>query len=186
MVLSLACPGDSTSEAMDQPLSLESVYRAHFKPTWRLLRRLGVPPHQLDDAAQDVFLIVHRKLGDFDPRAPLRSWIYAIALRVAKEHRRRAARSHGQSPADVLADEAPGPAQLSEVQESVRLLHLLLAELDDKKRTVFVLAELEQLSTPEIALVLEENENTVYSRLRSARKAFEAALARQRAREARR
>jgi RNA polymerase sigma-70 factor (ECF subfamily) len=186
MVASLACPGDSTSAPMDQPLSLESVYRAHFKPTWRLLRRLGVPPPQLDDAAQDVFLIVHRKLGDFDPRAPLRSWIYAIAVRVAREHRRRAARAHGQDTADALVDEAPGPAQLSELQESVRCLHGILAELDEKKRTVFVLAELEQLSAPEIASVLEENENTIYSRLRSARKEFEAALARRRARGARR
>jgi RNA polymerase sigma-70 factor (ECF subfamily) len=181
MAPSLACPGEVTAEVAHRPLTLECVYRQHFKAAWRLLRRLGVAVAQLDDATQDVFLIVHRKLDDFDSRAPLRSWIFAIAVRVASEYRRRAARGRTVALDDGIPDESPSPARLSELGESVRLLHELLAELDEKKRAVFVLSELEELSVPEIASVLGVNLNTVYSRLRSARIHFDAALSRRRA-----
>jgi RNA polymerase sigma-70 factor (ECF subfamily) len=161
--------------------TLESVYRQHFKSVWRLLRRLGVPPAQLDDAAQDVFLVVQKKLDNLDPDAALQSWVFAIAVRVASEYRRRAARGQAQVFDDTIAGLGPSPARCSEVQESVRLLHAILAELDAKKRAVFVLAELEELSAPEIARVLGTNLNTVYSRLRAAKEQFDAALARRRA-----
>ncbi len=162
------------------PLQFEAVYRQYFASVWRVLRRLGVHPAQLDDAAQDVFVVVHRRLDDFEARGTPRSWLYAIALRVASEYRKRASRRQTQPLVDV-ADSARGPSQAYELQESVRLLHLLLAELDDEKRTVFVLSELEQLTAVEIAEVLETNVNTIYSRLRVARRRFEAALHRHRA-----
>jgi len=162
-------------------MSLELVYRQHFRAVWRLLRRLGVPAAQLDDAAQDVFLIVHRKLASLDPHASVRSWVFGIAVRVASEYRRRAAYRRTDPFEDTVADDAPGPIRERELQEAVELLHALLGELDEPKRTVYVLAELEQLSVPEIADVLGENLNTVYSRLRAARIAFEQAVAQQRA-----
>ena len=165
----------------DRPLSLEEVYREHFATAWRVLRRLGVSSAQLDDATQDVFLVVKRKLHEVEPGAPIRSWIFAIAVRVAREYRRRAVRDHAEPLSDAIRDGAPGPARLTELQQSIRLLHELLLELDEKKRTVFVLSELEQLSTPEIATVLAVNVNTVYSRLRSAKLEFDAALRRHRA-----
>ncbi len=181
MAPSLAHAALPAVEGLPRPVTLESAYREHFKVVWRVLRRLGVPAAQLDDAAQDVFLVVHRKLDGFDARAPLRSWILAIALRVASDYRRRALRARAHELDEALAAGAPNPAQQSEMQESVRLLHAVLAELDDKKRSVFVLSELEQLSVPEIAAVLGVNLNTAYSRLRAARKQFEAALSRRRA-----
>jgi len=159
-----------------RPTSLEAIYRQHFSATWRILRRLGVPDEQLDDATQDVFLVVHRRLGEFDPRSPLKSWIFAIAVRVASDYRRRAARRRTEPLDEAIQDTAPCPARMSELQESVRLLHEVLDTLDEGKRVVFVLAELEQLTVPEIATVLGVNLNTVYSRLRSGRKQFEAAL----------
>ena len=180
-VLSLTCSEAFGAERVHLPPSLESVYREHFKAVWRVLRRLGVAPPQLDDAAQDVFLVVHRKLAGVDASAPLRSWIFAISVRVASEYRRRSGRRRTEPLDDVFASAAPGPAQQTELLEEVRLLEALLAELDEKKREVFVLAELEQLSVPEIAAALEVNANTVYSRLRSARQHFDAALARRRA-----
>jgi RNA polymerase sigma-70 factor (ECF subfamily) len=176
MAPSVTFPADVAPEARCRPESLEAVYREHFSTTWRVLRRLGVPEAQLDDATQDVFLVVHRKLDAFDARSPLRSWIVAIAVRVASEYRRRGARRRTEQLDEAIPDAAPDPAQVSEMQESVRLLHEVLNTLDEKKRTVFVLAELEQLSVPEITQVLGVNLNTVYSRLRSARKEFEAAL----------
>ncbi|HMI93502.1 MAG TPA: sigma-70 family RNA polymerase sigma factor, partial [Polyangiales bacterium] len=103
------------------------------------------------------------------------------AVRVASEYRRRAARRRTEALDDTIADRAPTPAQNSELQESVQLLHDILGELDEAKREVYVLSELEQLSVPEIAGVLGANLNTVYSRLRSARRQFDAALQRRRA-----
>jgi RNA polymerase sigma-70 factor, ECF subfamily len=174
MVSSLTYPAGAATEAGCQPVSLEAVYREHFSATWRVLRRLGVEQAQLDDATQDVFLVVHKKLDSFDAQAPLRSWIFGIAVRIASEYRRRGKRARTEPLDEAMADVAPSPAKLSELQESVRLLHEVLSTLDEKKRSVFVLAELEQLSVPEIARVLGENLNTVYSRVRSARKEFEA------------
>lgn len=180
MAPSLACP-EGLSPPVAPPLSLESVYREHFKSVWRVLQRLGVPSAQLDDAAQDVFLVVHRKLDEVEPGSRLRNWVYAIAVRVACEYRRRAGRRRVEPLDDDVADGRPGPARDSELRDALRLLGQLLARLDEDKRVVFVLSELEQMSVPEIALVLGVNPNTVYSRLRSARKAFDAAHARWRA-----
>src|SRR5262249_3744841 len=136
----------------------------------------------LDDAAQDVFVVVHRRLPEFDGKS-LRGWLYAIAVRVASDYRRSAAQ-RGTLPLDeALVDPAPDPARQSELSESVRLLHALLAELDEAKRAVFVLGELEELSAPEIAEALGVNLNTVYSRLRAARAEFDAAFGRRRAAE---
>jgi RNA polymerase sigma-70 factor (ECF subfamily) len=161
--------------------AFDAIYAQHFRNVWRTLRRLGVSEPQLDDAAQDVFVVVHRKLADFDGRS-LRSWLYAIAVRVASDYRRGAAHRRVAPLSESIADARPGPAHVSELKESVRLLHTLLAELDDSKRTVFVLSELEQLSVPEIAEVIGANLNTVYSRQRAARLQFEAALKRHRSR----
>jgi RNA polymerase sigma-70 factor (ECF subfamily) len=181
MPSSLVSSSEVAVEVNERPPTLESVYREHFQGVWRLLRRLGVPIAVLDDAAQDVFLVVHRKLADFDPRAPLRSWVFAITVRVASEYRRRAARRRAECLDDGLPDRAPSPAELGELREEVQLLHQILGELDDDKRMVFVLSELEQLTVPEIAAVTGVNLNTVYSRLRAARKYFDAELNRRRA-----
>lgn len=178
MASSLVCPTEVAAAVTHRPLTLESIYREHFRLVWRLLRRLGVAEAQLDDAAQDVFLVVQRKLGDFDARAPVRSWIFAIGTRVASEYRRRVVRARSVPLDEGIADASANPARQTEMQEAVRLLHALLSELDEDKRTVFVLSELEQLSVVEIASVLGQNVNTIYSRLRSARKSFDRALAR--------
>jgi len=181
MASSLVSSREVAVEVKHRPPTLDSVYREHFQAVWRLLRRLGVPVPALDDAAQDVFLVVHRKLADFDAPARLRSWVFAITVRVASEHRRRAARARAEPFDDGLPDPAPGPGELGERREELQLLHDILGELDDDKRTVFVLSELEQLSVPEIAAVLGVNLNTAYSRLRAARKYFDAGLQRRRA-----
>lgn len=181
MSLSLAATPCAAPNVAPVVVSFESVYRQHFASVWRVLRRLGVPEAQLDDAAQDAFVVVHRRLPESDCGSAPRSWLYAIAVRVASEYRRRNRRRPTEALPDVLLDPGPSPAQQSELNEAVQLLHALLNELDEAKRTVFVLAELEQLTVPEIAEVLGVNHNTVYSRLRAARKRFEAALTRHRA-----
>jgi RNA polymerase sigma-70 factor, ECF subfamily len=159
----------------------ETIYADYFSAVWRTLRRLGVTPAQLDDAAQDVFVVVHRRLPEFDGRS-LRGWLYAIAVRIASDYRRGAVQRRTLPLSDSLVDSTLDPSRTNELRESVRLLHALLGELPEPKRTVFVLGELEELSVPEIAEALGENLNTVYSRLRAARTEFEAALHRHRLR----
>lgn len=165
----------------------EAVYEAHFEFVWRALRRLGVDEDATRDAVQDVFLVVHRRLGGFEGRSSLQTWLYGIALRVARDHRRRRARKGGLEPLDrEFVDPAASPAEHASRGEAWRILDRILDELGEDKREIFVLAEVGELSVPEIAELLELNLNTAYSRLRAARSAFEAALLRHRLREAER
>ena len=78
--------------AVPATLDFTAVYEEHFAFVWRSMRRLGVPDRLLDDAAQDVFIVVHRRLGEFEGRSTLKSWLFAIARRVAHDHRRRVGR----------------------------------------------------------------------------------------------
>jgi RNA polymerase sigma-70 factor, ECF subfamily len=170
------------------PPTFAEVYDECFDLAWRNLRRLGVPEAQVDDAVQEVFMIVHRRLPEFEGRASLRAWVCAIVTRVASDHRRTLRRKSphvGASvDADTLPDEgAPDPHENAVREEGVRLLHALLDQLDDDKRAVFVLAELEQMTAPEIAESLAENVNTIYARLRAARAEFEQLVARAQARD---
>lgn len=167
-----------TSVVHERP-SFESIYEEHFDFIWRSMRRLGISSQSIDDAVQDVFLVVHRRLEDFEERCSLKTWLFGIALRVAHDHHRRARRKGGHEPLDpAVADGSPGPHEELAKAEAVRELDRILNSLDEDKRAVFILAEIEQMTAPEIAEALGINVNTVYSRLRSSRRAFEAALAR--------
>jgi RNA polymerase sigma-70 factor (ECF subfamily) len=165
----------------------EELYDQHFAFVWRTARRLGVAERSVDDAVQDVFIVVHRRLADFEGRSSIKSWLFGIVRRVAKDHRRRARRKdRGEALPDGLADPmSPSPRDAASRAEALEVLYGLLESLDDDKREVFVLAELEQMTVPEIAEAISVNLNTVYSRLRAARQAFEKAVARYRAREER-
>ena len=163
----------------------ERVYADHFAFVWRVVRRLGVPEASVDDVVQDVFVVVHRQLASFEGRSSLRSWLCGIARWVAKDHRRRMRRKeqgHEALPPGGLPDPAATPAESMAQAEAVKVLHALLGALDDDKREVFVMAELEQMSAPEIADAIGSNVNTVYSRLRAARATFNEAVGRHRAR----
>lgn len=178
-----AAPVDHGSGALD----FTELYEAYFDFVWRSVRRLGVADALLDDAVQDVFVVVHRRLADFEGRSAVKSWIFGIARRVASDYRRRASRKdRGKVSADGLADSRTlDPAQRVQRSEAVELLYQMLEGLDEVKREVFVLAELEEMTVPEIAEAIETNVNTVYSRLRAARQAFERQVARHLARERR-
>ncbi len=167
-----------------EPLSFDAVYECHFDFVWRSVRRLGVDERSLDDAAQDVFIVVHRRLAELEKRDSIKSWLFGIARRVAHDHRRRAARKdRGSVFPDNLQDRGPSPRDNAARAEAVGLLYSFLDTLDDDKRETFILAELEQMTVPEIADAVGANVNTIYSRLRAARKAFEQAAMRMRARE---
>jgi RNA polymerase sigma-70 factor (ECF subfamily) len=169
-------------------LPIEALYREHFLFIWRSLRRLGVRESSVDDAVQDVFLVAHRKLAEFEGRSSHRVWLFAIAIRVAAEYRRRDGRlqldEDGTGVAiqssHVRGASAPfDPEKTLGLRRQVQQLDELLGTLSDPQREVFVMAEVEGFSVPEIAEALGEKLNTVYSRLRLGRSRFERALARQ-------
>ena len=181
-------PGELAPPAAEPmaALDFDRVYEAHVRFVWRTLRRLGVRDDDCDDAVQDVFLIVHRRLGDFRPEAPVKHWLFRLAAGIARDHRRarrrKDPRQHGLIPVkanDEIADvRNEGPQEAAERAAAARLIRAMLHELDEDRREVFILADLEQMTAPEIAQVLEIPLNTVYSRLRRARGDFEEALMR--------
>ena len=172
-------PADSLFTAVAKTVSFREIYDEHFAFVYRSARRLGVHERALDDAAQDVFLVVYRRLAEFEGRSSIKTWLYGITRRVAKDHRRRAARKdHGQVPPDDLATTEQSPAEDAARREAAERLEAILEALDPAKREVFVLAEIEQMTVPEIAEALAINLNTTYSRLRVARAEFEKAVAR--------
>lgn len=160
--------------------SFEAIYRQYFDFVWSSSRRLGVGSEAMDDVVQEVFIVIHSRLHTLEQPESLRSWIYGIVRRtVSGHHRSNRTRTSGVIAAsDVSGPTAPTPLDLTERAGEVQLLQSLLAKLDDTKREVFELVEIEEMSVPEVASALEIPLNTAYSRLRAARQEFEEALAR--------
>jgi RNA polymerase sigma-70 factor, ECF subfamily len=174
-------PEHGAARASGPTATFDELYDAHFDFVWRNLRRLGVLEPNLWDGAQDVFLVVHRRQQELESDAGLRSWLYSVVVRVARDHRRRARRKplHSLGEDEQVVDaHGIGPERSAAQSEQLRLLIRLLETLDDAKREAFVLAELEGLSAPEISSILSVNVNTIYARIRAARRELEAELAR--------
>lgn len=154
--------------------SFAEIFQEHARFLWRALAGLGVRPADVDDALQEVFLVVHRKLREFDGRS-LRSWLYAICLRVASDYRKSARVRHEVAVAEV-PDSALAAPQYAQVEASLLFDKLLRAldGLDEEQRGAFVLYEIEELTLRETAEALSCPLQTVYSRLRSARTHVEA------------
>jgi len=150
---------------------LEAIYRRHHAFVWSSLLRLGVPWASVDDACQDVFLIVFRRLDAFEGRSRLRTWLFAIARRVAFRHRRGAERAERK--ARALAAEPTRMRSFEEVlenREAASLVLHALDELDDDKRTAVVLHVLEGMSGPQVASTLGLPLDTAYSRIKAGRR----------------
>lgn len=189
MTGSAAVTGDKFSnsagagaEAKDRHAALPdfgTVYQEHFDLVWRTLRRYGVPNGAIDDAVQDAFLVVHSRLPTFEGRSSLRTWIFGIARRVARDHRPSRAEL---ATVDVLAAlpdvESSSPLAMLETLEGAHLLEKLLARLTADKREAFILVKLEQMTIVEAAQALGVNVNTITSRVRTACRELEQALAR--------
>lgn len=156
--------------------SFDEVYEQHVAFVWRTLRSFGVAETQLEDATQDAFVVVHRRLPEWEGRAAITTWLFAIARRVAGSYRRKRGKAEQRDAPldDQHEDSADTFAALSRAQAAATVM-AILDTLDEDKRIVFALVELEQLAVPEVARMLELNLNTTYSRLRLARAAFELA-----------
>lgn len=162
---------------------LSEIYAAHAPAVWRTLRRLGVADAQLDDAIQDVFLVVHRRWEQFEGRCNLKTWIIGIAVRVAKDYRRAAVRYARRLDRIALwltsgVDVANCPVDATERREASELLHSLLAALPEAQREVLVLVELEELTVREAADALGLGVRTCQRRLRAGVQAMSSGVSR--------
>ena len=177
----LAQPGSAAPSAAER-LVFTDVYKAYFDFVWRCLRGLGVSASAVDDAAQEVFVVVHRRLAEFRAESSLRTWLYGIVRNVAQNHRRGLRRKpeHGDPEPVLQAAGSGGPSPLDSAQDkqAAEFVERFVQQLDDKKREVFVLCLLEGWSAPELAEALGIPLNTAYTRMRAARLEFRAALER--------
>ncbi len=158
--------------AMPVALKLEDVYREHFDFVYRRAARLGGVGFDAEDAAQEVFLIVSRKLDTFDGTSQVTTWLYGITLNVVRRARRSARLRkllewRGAERETVVR----GPDR-AEVSEARRIAYQVLDKLSNKHREVFILSEFEGLSCEEIGRIVDCKVETVWSRLHYARKEF--------------
>jgi RNA polymerase sigma-70 factor, ECF subfamily len=159
---------------------------AQYDFVWRSLRRLGVPESDVADTVQDVFLVVHRRLGEFEGRSKVTTWLYGICYRVARDRRRLAhvrRRADDDGQLDERPDEGADVAAAAERRQGLELLESILDEMPIEQRAVFTLFELDGLGGEAIAEMLVIPIGTVYSRLRIAREHFRKALSRLQARD---
>jgi RNA polymerase sigma-70 factor (ECF subfamily) len=159
------------------PPSLRDLFTMHSDYVWNTLRRLGVPPSDLEDLTHDVFVQVGRHTSDFDPSRPVRPWLFGFAFRIASQHRRRAHRRH-ETPGETDEMTHPGPAPDEQLvaDERRRLVLAALQRIPIDRRAVLVLYEIDRTPMADIAATLGIPVNTGYSRLRIARTEFAAAV----------
>jgi RNA polymerase sigma-70 factor, ECF subfamily len=160
-----------------------TLFRTECSYVFHTLRRLGVHERDLEDVAHDVFLAVHRKLDEYDPKRPLRPWIFAFAYRFASDYR-KLARHRREAMGDDLEpiDVAPAADDRIEAEERRQIVLVALDALDLDQRAVFVMHEIDGTPIPAVAATLSIPLNTAYSRLRLAREKFANAVRRVQAR----
>jgi RNA polymerase sigma-70 factor (ECF subfamily) len=158
--------------------SFDEVYANHVAFVWRVLRACGVPAEQLEDAAQDVFVVVHRRLPEFEGRSAITTWLFAIVRRVAARHRRLSAPPLPAPIAELDPVTESDPFAEVARSEAAATIAAILDGMAEERRIVFALVELEQVSVADVARLLGINANTAHSRLRLARAEFTAAYRR--------
>jgi RNA polymerase sigma-70 factor (ECF subfamily) len=158
-------------------VTFAQVYEQHAAFVWRSLRRLGVREADLEDVTQEVFVVVHRKLPEFDGRSTVKTWLFGICLRTSSDYRRRA-HVQREDIVETVPDTAQEPAapELVARRQARAMLDRVLDGLDEDKRATFVLFELEQVPMAEVASMTDVPLQTAYARLYAARRAVEAAL----------
>ncbi|MEM6992516.1 MAG: sigma-70 family RNA polymerase sigma factor [Myxococcota bacterium] len=158
---------------------LDQIYREHHTFVWRVLRRLGAPA--VDDAVQEVFVVMHRRGKELDLSRGAKPVLYGIARKVAGRQRERAQRQ--PPPLALVPNAAPDPQARAELNERAAVVRDALDAMDQGKRMTFLLADVEGMSIPEVAECQGVNLNTAYARLRAARQRIQKAIDRHRARE---
>lgn len=171
-------PLNARSRVTPSPPEFDEIFAEQSAFVWRVLVRLGVHTRDVPDACQEAFLVVHRRLADFDgTRSSFRSWVYGICARVASDYRRRHP-NRNESSGEALEQMGVSGQQEEELQtaRAWRRLAQVLDTMDAAKREVFVLYELEALPMAEVAVSLDCPLQTAYARLHAARRLVLAAF----------
>jgi RNA polymerase sigma-70 factor (ECF subfamily) len=179
----MAMTADDTKSEQDGRTDFHVLFRAHFRFVCVTLGRLGVRERDVEDVAQEVFVLVHRKLDEYDASRSIQLWLFGFCLRVASSYRRLARHRHvmqGDFDTEV-AHEAPLPDARLAAEQNRRLLLAALDQVEEERRTVFVMHDLNDFSATQIAEMLSIPVNTVYSRLRLAREDLKKSVLRLRA-----
>lgn len=156
--------------------NFRAIYDEHFALVFRTLRRFGVPDASLDDAAQDVFVVVHTKLGGFEGRSSLKTWIFGITRRIASKHRREKREHLAEGDIESFLDSHTFHKPASERVDKARFLFHLLSKLTEEQKELFLLVELEQFTIREAAELLGEKQEALASRLRRTRQQLQRRL----------
>jgi RNA polymerase sigma-70 factor (ECF subfamily) len=167
---------DDRIRAEASKVRLERMFNDHHDFIWRLVRRLGLSPGSADDAAQHVFLVAAERLADIKVGSE-RSFLFGTALRVARSQSRTDRRWVLEEDMDFRRSEAGRPEDLADQHRALALMGRILDGMTLELRTVFILSELEGMTMPEVAELVEIPVGTAASRLRRAREAFRAAAA---------
>lgn len=158
------------------PQGLRRIYDANHRFVRRNAVRLGIPRDHADDVVQEVFVTLVRRAADLGEFRSMRALLFAVTRRVCANYRRKLQRVALQ-PLPSAALRVVDDDGFDRV-EAAHTVTRFLARLDEPRRVVFVLAELEGMSAPEIADALGGvNINTVYTRLRAARERFKKLIA---------
>ncbi len=172
-----ACP-------LAEPQSAEEAYEQYFEIVWRNLRRLGIRESAVEDATQDVFLVVHRRWSEFERRSSVKTWVIGICLHVARQYWREKSRTaHEQEAIEDTFPSQQDAARDIEQLQVVRRLMAVLDRLNESQRVILVLVELEELTVAEAAQAMDIPASTAYKRLRQAHRAFERLWSQQVARD---
>jgi RNA polymerase sigma-70 factor (ECF subfamily) len=164
-------------------LSVTQVHERHGEFVWRTLHRMGVRPPHVEDVYQEVFLVVHRRLRSFAGQCAITTWLYEICFRVTAGYRRKAHFRREQllpdwSEVEALSSPTPSPERQLVASRQAKQLERILDSMPLEYRVVFVMFELEGMSSEQIAESVGAPLGTVYSRLYRARKHFARALSR--------
>jgi len=172
-------------EGRERP-SFRHLFDTEFSYVWNALRRLGVREADVLDQTQEVFLIVHSLLPDYDATRPVRPWLFAIAYRIACRYRALARHRFEvpEEPEHEQMDSRPNADEQLESGQARELMLEAIQEIELSRRAVFIMSEIEEQPMADIATALQIPVNTAYSRLRLARDDFEKAAARLLARRA--
>jgi RNA polymerase sigma-70 factor (ECF subfamily) len=177
IALSSAVSGLRAKSMVNTDTRVESALRRNLLLVWRVLRRAGLRPADADDATQDVFWVLARRVNDV-PVAAEKSFLVATALRIASERRRSKWYRAVTEPLDIEQHAVPAasPERTLETQRRLAVLDEILDKIDTKEREVFILAAIEEMTKSEIAIALNIPEGTVASRLQRAKSAVTAAV----------
>lgn len=159
---------------------LERMFAEHSDFVWRMLRHLGIAAVDVEDAMQEVFVVVHKRLADYEERSSQRAWLYAICSRVSSKHRRSQLRRREATLAE-LPEVSIDPEQEHDIerQEALLLGRRLIDALPEKQRVVFLMYEVDHMPMNEVAAIIGCPIQTAYARLHKARERVRADLTRQ-------